>query len=71
MAKKGFKVMDSDMHIVEPPDLWQRYIDSEYRGWAPRGLNEWVMDLRLVGTDGEAWGRHPRYAKRTALRLRP
>ena len=63
MAKKGFKVMDSDMHIVEPPDLWQRYIDSEYRGWAPRGLNEWVMDLRLVGTDGEAWGRTPAMLK--------
>jgi hypothetical protein len=26
MAKNGFKVFDSDMHIVEPPDLWQLYI---------------------------------------------
>jgi len=24
--KQGFKVMDSDMHIIEPPDLWQCYI---------------------------------------------
>ena len=28
MAKSGFKILDSDMHIMEPPDLWERYIDS-------------------------------------------
>jgi hypothetical protein len=27
MAKHGFKLLDSDMHIIEPPDLWERYID--------------------------------------------
>jgi hypothetical protein len=27
MAKNGFKVFDSDMHIVEPADLWERYIE--------------------------------------------
>jgi len=27
MAKNGFKILDSDMHIMEPPDLWERYID--------------------------------------------
>ena len=29
MAKNGFKVFDSDMHIMEPPDLWERYIDPQ------------------------------------------
>jgi hypothetical protein len=29
--KNGFKVMDSDMHIIEPPDLWQRYIDRQFK----------------------------------------
>ncbi len=38
MAKHGFKVMDSDMHIMEPPDLWQRYIAPEFRDRAPIGL---------------------------------
>src|SRR5919197_584443 len=37
MAKKGFKLLDSDMHIVEPPDLWERYIDPAFRAQAPRG----------------------------------
>jgi uncharacterized protein len=36
MARNGFKVFDSDMHCVEPPDLWERYIDPKYRDRAPR-----------------------------------
>jgi uncharacterized protein len=37
MAKAGFRVFDSDLHCVEPPDLWQRYIDPQYRERAPQG----------------------------------
>src|SRR2546428_14186215 len=37
MAKNGFKLLDSDMHIVEPPDLWERYIDPAFKAQAPRG----------------------------------
>lgn len=49
MAKHGFKVLDSDMHIMEPPDLWQRYIDPEFRSIAPRGVTSVnVRDLRTV-----------------------
>jgi uncharacterized protein len=35
MAKNGFKIIDSDMHIMEPPDLWERYIDAKFRALAP------------------------------------
>ena len=35
MARDGFKVMDSDMHIVEPTDLWQRYIDPAFKDRGP------------------------------------
>jgi predicted TIM-barrel fold metal-dependent hydrolase len=56
MANKGFQVMDSDMHIMEPPDLWQRYLEPEFRGQAPHGLMEHVRDLRIVGPDGKPWG---------------
>jgi predicted TIM-barrel fold metal-dependent hydrolase len=49
MAKHGFKVFDSDMHIMEPPDLWERFIAPEYRSMAPRGVtSENVRDLRLA-----------------------
>ena len=45
MAKNGFRVMDSDMHIVEPADLWERYIDPAFRDRAPKGMNRHPRDL--------------------------
>ena len=30
MAKNGFKLIDAEMHVMEPVDLWQRYIDPEF-----------------------------------------
>jgi uncharacterized protein len=47
MAKNGFRVLDSDIHIIEPPDLWTRYIDAPFRHQAPRGFADWVLDLRI------------------------
>jgi predicted TIM-barrel fold metal-dependent hydrolase len=35
MAKNGFRVFDSDLHVFEPPDLYQRYLDPKYRQQAP------------------------------------
>src|SRR6059036_4177678 len=49
MANNGFKVFDSDMHIMEPPDLWERYVAPEFRPDAPRGrTSENVRDLGLI-----------------------
>jgi hypothetical protein len=36
-------VIDADGHILEPPDLWEKYIDPKYR--------ERAMRIR-VGDDG-------------------
>src|SRR5919197_203290 len=47
MGRNGFRVLDSDIHIIEPPDLWERYIDAPFKHQAPRGFNEWVLDLRI------------------------
>ncbi|HKB27059.1 MAG TPA: amidohydrolase family protein [Methylomirabilota bacterium] len=63
MAKQGLKVLDSDMHCMEPADLWERYIDPAYKPFAPRGLQEYIADLRLV-IDGKTLPRH------SSLRLR-
>jgi hypothetical protein len=30
VAKNGFKAMDSDLHVLEPADLWERYIDPAF-----------------------------------------
>ena len=49
MAKQGYRVMDSDMHVVEPPDLWERYIDPAFRHQAPRTVDDpdIPVDIRL------------------------
>jgi predicted TIM-barrel fold metal-dependent hydrolase len=57
MAHNGFKVLDSDMHCIEPADLWERYIDDAYKPFAPRGLQEFIADLRLV-INGKTMPRH-------------
>ena len=32
MAKQGYRVMDSDLHVVEPRTLWDEYLDPKFRG---------------------------------------
>ena len=40
MAVNGIPVFDSDLHVIEPADLWQRYIDPKFRDLAPMGRPE-------------------------------
>jgi predicted TIM-barrel fold metal-dependent hydrolase len=47
MTPDGLEVIDSDMHVLEPPDLWQRYIDPAFRHVAPVGLAEMPRDMRV------------------------
>src|SRR5579883_2384506 len=55
MAKQGFRVLDSDMHVMEPPDLWTRYIDPKFRDIAPVGTTTQITDLRRVLMDYNHW----------------
>jgi uncharacterized protein len=48
MAKAGFRVMDSDIHVMEPHDLWQRYTEPAFRDRAPRFA-------AIDGSDYEGW----------------
>ena len=34
--KNGFRVMDSDLHTMEPDGLWEKYLDEPFRKYAPR-----------------------------------
>src|SRR2546426_8729 len=34
--KNGFKVMDSDLHTMEPDGLWERYLDEPFKKFAPK-----------------------------------
>ena len=48
--KNGYRVFDSDMHIMEPPDLWERYIAPEYRARRRAG-----SPPRTSSTCGWSW----------------
>src|SRR3984957_4026963 len=58
MAKHGFKLIDAEMHVMEPVDLWERYIDREFAARAPRRLNERRWDIRTM-VEGEVMATMP------------
>jgi predicted TIM-barrel fold metal-dependent hydrolase len=47
MPFEDFVVCDADMHVMEPADLWQRYMTPEYRHAAPIGMTELKRDIRV------------------------
>ncbi len=51
MSRNGFRVLDSDLHVIEPRDLYERYLDPRYQPRAPRPLDarqayvsNWIVD---------------------------
>jgi predicted TIM-barrel fold metal-dependent hydrolase len=47
MALRDSVVCDSDLHVMEPPDLWERWIEPEWSHAAPRGLADFSRDMRV------------------------
>ena len=45
--RQGYRVIDADGHVLEPPDLWERHIDPEFRHQAPRGFG--VLSVEVLG----------------------
>src|SRR3984893_16559708 len=35
MAREGHLILDSDLHMMEPDDLWTRYLDEPFRSSNP------------------------------------
>jgi predicted TIM-barrel fold metal-dependent hydrolase len=57
--KNGFKIIDSDMHIMEPLDLWEKYIDPRFKERAPRPVRVPTRgDLNLLMIDGKEPRQH-------------
>src|SRR6266849_8245431 len=63
--KEGYRFVDCDMHIMEPPDLFDRYLDPEFKpritssvrrqdGGATgmRGRPIWYFDGTPTSNDG-------------------
>jgi len=61
MPKQGFKVIDSDIHVVEPRDLWLRYLEPEFVKDGPRpaepGKGFWQIGERSVPVRADLPGR--------------
>jgi len=70
MAKQGFKVIDSDIHVVEPKDLWLRYLEPEFVDAGPRpadsGKGLWQIGDRPVPVRADVPGRQEDIAIRRA-----
>ena len=51
--KNGFRILDSDIHVIEPPDLYERYLDQKYQAYAPTFIpspgrkfrNNWLLNV--------------------------
>ncbi len=55
---RTYRAIDSDGHVLEPPDLWLRYIDAAYRDRAPRLIAEPGGRERIVAENAELVGEH-------------
>ena len=61
MVKRGFKVLDSDIHVQEPPDLWGKYMEPKFRDKAPKLLiaggvgtqNRWESGGKILPAYGD------------------
>src|SRR5919106_2879586 len=60
--RSGLKIMDSDMHLREPADLWEKYMEPEWRERAPRILSSTARSSAMVLIDGKVLqGYQPTY----------
>src|SRR5438093_7720238 len=55
MARDGYLILDSDLHMMEPDDLWARYLEGPHRANLPRffGGQQQRLDARS-GDKGNA-----------------
>src|SRR5713101_9431321 len=80
MARDGYLILDSDLHMMEPDDLWARYLDGPHRANLPRffgGQQQKLAEAPTTkATPTPSWGwrwqdwRFPRTARRLAPRCR-
>ena len=60
--KSGLKIMDSDMHLREPANLWDQYMEPQWRDRAPKILGATARSSAMVLLDGKILqGYDPKY----------
>ena len=65
-----YNVIDADGHILEPPDLWENYIDPKFREICPKVLvaENGGEILRIEGDDAIDLGRGKKHRRSTLKR---
>ena len=53
MAKGRLKIMDSDLHLMEPPNLYQKYMPEAYRERSPRATRDLPGHFAWWEVDGQ------------------
>src|SRR5258705_6094516 len=59
---RAYNVIDADGHILEPLDLWDKYMDPKFRDGAPHlvkgedGKDRLVIEERTVGDSRRGFG---------------
>ena len=51
MARDSFLILDSDLHMMEPDDLWARYLEGPHRSNPPRFFGGHRRILTQSGDD--------------------
>ena len=60
--RNGIRIIHSDMLIMEPLDLWDRYMEVRFKDRSPRPVRVATHgDLNLLMIDGK----EPRFASQT------
>jgi len=53
--KNGFYAIDSDLHVIELGEVYEKYLDDKYRdqmprylGWSPTNFPHWEVQGRII-----------------------
>ena len=52
------RIISVDDHVIEPPDLWQRWLPSKFRDRGPRVVHdhhsiEWIQGIQTIRRGGD------------------
>lgn len=67
--RDGFRILDSDLHVIEPATIWSDYLDPKYRDQAPKRPEQggWMM---MNGRTLPAYAHLPERQRATSIRYR-
>lgn len=47
---EGYQIIDADSHVLEPPYMWEKYLEPEFKQYAPT----WVKPHNFAGTESQS-----------------